>query len=344
MKEFVISDKGQGIRLDKQLMKILNNAGSGFVYKMLRKKNITLNGHKAEGNEHLKAGDIIRIYLADDTFNKFSSDKLNEGNVKGQNKKDFPDIGEITVYEDDKLLLLNKPAGILSQKAEAGDISINELCLDHLIKKNELTADRLKIFKPSVCNRLDRNTSGLIIFAKDYSMAAAVNTALKERTIHKYYLCIAEGRIAEEGRYTGYLTKDREKNRVNVSEAPVPGAAKIETVIRPIKVSQSYSLLEILLVTGRSHQIRAQLAKLGHPLLGDVKYGSTVKQSVYNKQEKRAFQQLHAYKLSIPGDMEGVLGYLAGRDFYAKVPDEMGAVIKKIFGVDINAYMEQQRP
>lgn len=368
MKEFIINETQEGIRLDKQLLKILNNAGPGFVYKMLRKKNITLNDRKADGSEHLSTGDVIRIYLSDETFDKFSEIRSPQAGFSAKStgkqdntaerdpkRKGFPPIDDITVYEDDKILLVNKPAGILSQKAADKDVSINELCLEHLIEKKELTAEKLRLFKPSICNRLDRNTSGLIIFAKDYKTAAAVNAALKDRTIHKYYLCMAEGRIEEEGHYTGYLTKDREANRVYVSKEPEPGAARIETVVRPLKITDTYTLLEVMLITGKSHQIRAQLAQLGHPLLGDVKYGSGNMHTGYNKSSSsdkrrkgndtdkdRTFQQLHAYKLSIPDDTEGALAYLAGHDFTARVPAGMEALIKDIFGVDINAYMEQQ--
>ena len=332
MKEFVITDAEQGIRLDKQLLKILNLAGSGFIYKLLRKKNITLNGRRAEGNEHLASGDIIRIYLAEDTFNKFSSDRKMKDVM--QDTGLIPDISKIMVYEDDKLLLVNKPVGILSQKAAASDVSINELCLRYLIDKKELTSEKLRIFKPSVCNRLDRNTSGIVIFAKTYSIAAAVNAALKYRTLHKYYLCIAEGRLNETVRYKGYLRKDRSANKVYISGEPAERAAAIETGIKPLKTADSYTLLEVELITGKSHQIRAQLAAIGHPLLGDVKYGGGI---VNNNA-----QFLHAYKLVVPEDADTELKYLAGNTFTATPPVRMENMIRDIFGVDINAYMEQQ--
>ncbi len=147
----MITEKEQGIRLDKQLLKILNHAGTGFIYKMLRKKNITLNGKKAEGKERLDHGDVIRIYLSDETFDKFSAEKYPVISAEQGNKTDnadLPEISSMIVFEDERLLLINKPAGILSQKASADDISVNELCLDHLIKKGELTSESIKIFKP----------------------------------------------------------------------------------------------------------------------------------------------------------------------------------------------------
>ena len=336
MKEFVITEKEQGIRLDKQLLKILNLAGTGFIYKMLRKKNITLNGKKAEGNERLVHGDVIRIYLSDETFDKFSAEKYPVINTEQGNKTDndeLPEISSMIVFEDERLLLINKPAGILSQKAAADDISVNELCLDHLIMKGELTSESIKIFKPSVCNRLDRNTSGLIIFGKDYRTATAVNAALKDRTIHKYYLCIAEGSMGSGGRHIGYLSKDKKTNKVKVYSEPSEGTVRIETYIKPLENTPEHTLAQIDLITGRSHQIRAQLAELGHPLLGDRKYGGRGNSGYF----------LHAYKLSIPRDTEGELKYLAGRTFTAEPPAGMGSIIRDLFKVDINAYMEQQR-
>lgn len=335
MKEFVIAETEQGIRLDKQLLKILDRAGTGFIYKMLRKKNITLNGKKAEGKERLYHGDVIRIYLSNETFEKFSSDKYpgkNTGTKSAADKDSSSGISSRIIFEDEKLLLVNKPVGILSQKAAADDISINELCLDHLINKGELTPERLKIFKPSVCNRLDRNTSGIIIFAKDYRTNAAVNAALKERTIHKYYLGVAEGRVEKSGIHVGYLSKDRRSNKSEIHPEPSDRSVRIETYIRPLETAAEHTLLEIDLITGRSHQIRAQLSELGHPLLGDKKYGG----------HGRGGYCLHAYKLCIPGSTEGELKYLAGRTFTARPPEGMGSIIRDLFKVDTDAYMEQQ--
>ena len=352
MREFVITESEQGVRLDKQLLKILDRSGSGFVHKMLRKKNITLNDCKADGSERLKAGDIIKIFLSEETFDKFASDKMQFAvrNLSGVELKD------IIIYEDNRLLLVNKPAGILSQKALPTDISINELCLQYLTDRNELTPENLRMFKPSVCNRLDRNTSGLIIFAKDYKMSAAVNSALKERTIHKYYLCVAEGSLKEGGHYTGYLRKNRQENMVFISGKPSEGAARIESEIRPLLTGEAYTLAEVKLITGKSHQIRAQLSSLGHPLLGDRKYGGTStaafdtasgrilpdrgNKSSTDKSAKGQF--LHAYRLEIPSDIKGELEYLAGRNFTAMPSLRMEKIIRDIFGVEINAYMEQQ--
>ena len=335
MKEYRIGPQDEGIRLDKQLNKILDSAGTGFIYKMLRKKNITLNDKKALGSEHLKSGDIIKIFLADETFDKFSSgDKAG----KLDDIKDAPggdlSINDRIIYEDDDILIFDKPAGLLSQKAGAGDISVNELCLKYLKDKGEITNESLKLFKPSVCNRLDRNTSGLIIFAKTYKVAALFSSALKERTIHKFYLCIVKGRLDEEGRAAAYLKKDEKSNMVRLFDKPVDGASAIETVYRPLAATDGYTLLEVELITGKSHQIKAQMAHLGHPLIGDYKYGDRHLNDELKERFGTCSQALHAYKLVIPGDTDTDLSAYSGT-YTAPPPKDMEELIKGLLDFDI---------
>ena len=332
MKEFPIGTNEEGIRLDKQLKKILNNASSGFIYKMLRKKNITLNDKKAAGDEHLKSGDIIKIYLSDETFDRFSARETGD---------DIPDVsmaGDLSgliIYEDDDVIFLNKPAGLLSQKASKDDISVNELCISYLKDKGELNDDKLKVFKPSVCNRLDRNTSGLIIFAKNYRTAAAFSRSLKERLIQKYYLCIVSGRIDKAGEGSAYLNKDERTNRVTVRDKGKENDHEIRTAYKPLYTNGEYSLLLIDLITGKPHQIRAQMAAMGHPLLGDYKYGNRkLNDAIKNKFGLKA-QLLHAYRLVIPGDNED-LKDLAGT-YTAPPPDNMDKIISGLLKRDLKS-------
>ena len=164
MKQFTISPNESGQRFDKYLKKLLSNASGSFVYKMLRKKNITLNDRKADGTEKLNAGDLVKLFLSDETFEKFSGkDETNSGYMKLKSI----DSGRLqVVYEDDDVIIINKPSGMLSQKAVPEDISANEYILSYLIRKGALSEEQLKTFKPSICNRLDRNTSGLLIAGK----------------------------------------------------------------------------------------------------------------------------------------------------------------------------------
>ncbi len=323
MKEFRIDEKEAGLRLDKQLLKILNNSGSGFIYKMLRKKNITLNGAKASGSEHLKAGDVIRIYFSDETFFKLSGKRIETITDLSSDH----DIAGMIIFENEDILILNKPAGLLSQKASVLDVSLNELCIRYLIDKNELTEEKISVFKPSVCNRLDRNTSGLIIFAKNYSAAASLSEMLKMRELKKYYLCLVKGRVEKSERTDGYLVKDESKNRVSVYSDPREGASHIITEYTPVEIFKEATLLKVKLVTGKTHQIRAHLAFTGHPIFGDEKYGDRKINALIRDRYGIKHQMLHSYRLIIPDNAKGCLNELSGMSFEAPLPEEYNSVI-----------------
>lgn len=324
MKEFVITEKDAGSRLDKQLHKILGNCGSGFIYKMLRKKNITLNGSKAEGNEHLITGDVIRIYFSDETFDKLAGSKtfMMTGVSKGYR------ADKLIVHEDEDIIILNKPAGLLSQKASDADVSVNELCIGYLLDKNEITDDSLMMFRPSICNRLDRNTSGLIIFAKNYPAAAAVSEMLKYRTVHKYYKCLVKGHIENSERIDGYILKNKASNKVEIFREPKDGAYKIITSYVPLEANEEYTLLEVELITGKSHQIRAHLSSIGHPIIGDHKYGDRSVNLFFKDRFGIDHQMLHAYKLVMPSMSDGCLCKLSEGEFEAPLPDDFKSLLK----------------
>lgn len=323
MKEFRIEEKDAGLRLDKQLLKILNNCSSGFIYKMLRKKNITLNGSKADGSEHLKAGDVIRIYFSDETFLKLSGSRMQKMPVLSADN----DIAGMIVFENEDMIILNKPAGLLSQKASAKDVSLNELCIRYLIDKNELSEERLSVFKPSVCNRLDRNTSGLIIFAKNYTAAVSLSEMLKMRELEKYYMCLVSGRIERSERIDGYLIKDESKNKVSIYSVPHEGASHIITEYTPVDILKGCTLLKVKLVTGKSHQIRAHLSSIGHPILGDEKYGDKKLNALLRERFDIKHQMLHSFRLVIPDKAEGCLKEIAGMSFEAPFPKEFDPVM-----------------
>lgn len=301
MKQFEITKENEGQRFDKFLSRILSNGGMSFIYKMLRKKNFTLNDKKATGKEILKEFDVVKLYISDETYDKFKTDinnvpkslEKNKGKVK---RNDFClDI----VYEDENIILVNKPEGILSQKATKDDISINEYILDYLFRSDKLSADKLTNYKPSVINRLDRNTTGIIIGAKTLKAARVLSDALKNRTIHKFYKCIVHGKFEGDGTYKAYLQKNVDINKVLISEEKKSAQDElIETDYKLIEYDESRdtSLLEVNLITGKSHQIRAHLAYLGFPIVGDRKYGA----SELNKRFSARNQLLHAYKIVFP--------------------------------------------
>ncbi len=327
-----VSKNEAGQRFDKLLIKIFNKTTAAFIFKMLRKKNITLNGKKATGSEHLAENDEIKLFISDDTLSKFS-DRFS-GNAESVNpgikslKKD-----EI-VYEDTDILIVNKPVGELSQKAEGSDVSINERIAEYLKDsyKNES-------FKPSVCNRIDRNTSGLIIAGKSLLGLQRAAELLRNHKLKKYYLCIAAGSFDKRMHLKAYIKKDEKTNKVQVQEAEKEGFDRIEAEYIPLIASKDYTFLAVRLITGKPHQIRAHMASLGHVLLGDSKYGFKQKDEL-----KIRHQLLHAFLLKFPDD-ESVLKTLSGKTVKCMPPAEFMKILDKLFTKEKaeNAILEFER-
>ena len=326
MREIVIEKNEAGQRLDKFLAKYMNEASKSFFYKMMRKKNITLNGKKCEGNEKLAEGDVVKLFLAEDTIEKFSSVQVQEV------KKVDLDI----LYEDDEIILVNKPAGMLSQKAKETDESLVEYLIDYLLGSGKLTESGLRAFRPSVCNRLDRNTSGIVAAGKSLAGLQMLSGVFKDRSIHKYYQCLVSGEIRDVKTVDGWLLKDEKKNQVRILtdvEAKRFGGRggdeepkRIRTKYEPIATDGRFTLLKVTLLTGRSHQIRAHLASLGHPIVGDFKYGGVSKVNPSGRTVK--YQLLHSYRLEFPKLAEPFV-YLSGRVFEAPLPGYFGSVLKE---------------
>ncbi|MCR4842791.1 MAG: RluA family pseudouridine synthase [Eubacterium sp.] len=317
MKEIKITKTQAGTRLDRLLKRYLSKAPSGFIYKMLRKKNIKVNGSKAAGDLVLNEGDVINIYLSDETVEKFGSESKTAPAVNVPE----PEI----VYEDDNIVIINKPAGVLSQRDRSGAYSVNDQLIAHLRRTGEVNDESLEIFAPSIVNRLDRNTSGIVLCGKTHDALKALSEMMRERTAGKYYKCVVSGVLSAEGRLRGYLVKDERTNRVSVSPKEAQGGSYIETVYRPIETWGDYTLMEVELVTGKSHQIRAHLSSIGHPLVGDNKYGGKRLPPI-----KR--QALHAYKISFPR-MQGEFSYLSGRSFEAILPKDFKELTKYLVSI-----------
>ncbi len=346
MLEVTITSKDAGQRLDKYLHRILPNASGGFIYKMLRKKNITLNGRKAEGGEKINAQDSVTLFFSDETLRKFMGHGLYDSLHKNTREakqdartapKERPHIiqsaateyeaayrkidGVSVLYENEHILLVNKPAGILSQKAAPNDLSLNEWLVGRLLHAQAVTNRDLALYKPSVCNRLDRNTSGIVLCAKSLQGAQLFSKLLKDRTLHKYYQMYVKGSVTQAQLIEGYLIRDEAHNRVRIeTQKPSEGEASyIRTAYRPLADAGDKTLLEVELITGKTHQIRAHLASIGHPLLGDYKYGDKTWNDIYRDKYGVKAQLLHAYKIVFP-PLEKPFEDLSCRMFTADIP------------------------
>lgn len=293
MKELRITDLEAGQRLDKYLDRYLSNAGSGFIYKMLRKKNITLNDKKAGGGEKLNSGDVIKIFFKDETLNAFTGKNEAKGNI---------DYGRyISVcYEDENILIVDKPKNVLSQKASKDDVSMCEYITAYLLDSGALTQSQLETFHPGVCNRLDRNTSGLLAAGKTISGLQELSRAFADRTIEKYYVALVAGKVDNRKTVSGYLVKDEKTNKVTITDKYYQGADQIITEYIPVVPGRNLSLVKIHLHTGKTHQIRAHMASEGFPLVGDFKYGSKNVNEYFKNKYKLKSQLLHSYQMIIP--------------------------------------------
>ena len=299
MKEFIIQKNEENQRFDKYLKKLLPNASTSFLYKMMRKKNIVINKKKVEGNEKLKAGDVVSIFLSDETFEKFHVN-LEELKKEYDNLKSLNLKGLKVIYEDDEMIVADKPYNMLSQKASGKDLSANEYILGYMINKGELSFEEFQTFRPSVVNRLDRNTTGLLLFGKTLNALQQLGEGIRERSIEKYYRAIVAGELKEELELKGYLLKDEKTNKVSFHKEQVEGSDYIETGVKPLVSKNGLTLVEIHLVTGKTHQIRLHLSTIGHPILGDMKYGDEKINKQYYESNKVNHQLLHAYRLEFP--------------------------------------------
>ncbi len=321
MKEIIIGKNESDQRIDRFLKKYFSKAPQSFIYKMLRKKNIKLNGKKVNPDTIIVEGDIIQLYLADETIDKFvAKDEVIKSSL----------ILNI-IYEDENIILINKPVGILSHSAnkDYGNNIVDSL-IHYLYVKGEYNPRIEKTFTPAICNRLDRNTSGIIIGAKNYETLKMINEGIKNEEIHRYYKTIVKGIIDKEVLLEGYLVKDEELNKVQVSKEPIRDSKRIVTKLVPITNSKEYTLLEIQLITGRTHQIRAHLASIGHPVIGDTKYGDKITNEFFKQKYGLESQFLHSYKVVFHG-LDKPLDYLNNRQFIGEFNKKFQKIERKLF-------------
>ena len=309
MREIIIGKNDAGQRIDKFLTKKFKNLPISMMYKLIRKKKITVNRKRVQENQILCEGDKILIFAPDDLF---------EENAP----KTFKTSADIKVaYEDENIIIVDKEAGVLvhSDTQEDGDTLIDRISF-YLINKGEYSPEKENSFSPALCNRIDRNTEGLVIAAKNAQALREMNEIIKERQIQKLYLAAVHGTLEpKSGEISVNLQKDSDKNMVFVKKNASRDTKKAVTKYKTIAISQKrdLSLLEIELITGRTHQIRASFAHIGHPLLGDGKYA-------VNKKDREIgykSQALCAYSLTFKGcKKSALLGYLDGLTINAQKP------------------------
>lgn len=297
MKKLTINKNDSGQRLDKFLTKYLVNIPQSMLYKGLRKNCVRVNGkHVKDGKYFLQCGDELTLYFSDEFFDR--PDTFSAGN------------GDIdVVYEDDNIILINKEKGIVVHSDDRGttDTLLSRM-QSYLYKKGEYSPDREHSFAPSFCNRLDRNTSGIIIGAKNAETLRIINEKIRSREIQKLYLCIVDGIPEQNGYIEAYLTRGEKK--VSVTDTETENSKNIKTRYNLIAQKDDMALIEVEIETGRTHQIRAQMAHIGHPLRGDRKYGSKHSCPI----------NLASYKLKFDFKTDaGVLNYLCGREFQMTV-------------------------
>ena len=310
MKEIQIGQNDAGQRLDRFLAKAVPLLPAFLAQKYIRIKRIKRNGGRVERDTRLQTGDVLQLYINDEFF-----DKPREDNAFLTVATPKLNI----VYEDEHLLLVDKRPGLAVHPHDGAEYG--RTLIDHiqayLYQKREWRPREENSFTPALCNRIDRNTGGIVIAAKTAEALRVMNQKIKDREMDKRYLAIVEGTPKpREGSLKGYLFKDEKKNRVFVTDTPKPGAKSCQTNYKVLESRNGLSLVECQLITGRTHQIRAQFAHAGHPLLGDGKYGKL------DKRFDRTYQALYSYQLTFTFTTEAEsLGYLNGKSFQVQEVD-----------------------
>lgn len=313
MKKYFINEQEAGLTLEKYVKKVLNVAPLSFIYKLFRKKDVKVNGHWQNEKYILSFGDEISIYIKDEQLEDFAKKAVVESNNQ---------IANNIVYEDKNILIVNKPRGVLTQPDSSNEISLDKMVCEYYAKDiNE------GVFKPGPVHRLDRNTSGLIVFGKNVESLQYLSEVFKNHElVAKHYLALVVGDVENGGLIDKSLYKSS-NNTVYVSDKEEAKPAK--TIYNVLERFGDYTLVDLILLTGRSHQIRVHMASVGHPVVGDEKYGDFKVNKMFYDKYKLKNQFLHAYELCF-GEVEEPIRYLRNTNFTADLPKEFTDILKDL--------------
>lgn len=320
-------------RIDKVVKKILKNAPLSFIYKMFRNKDVKVNNKKVDISYKLQENDLVTIYIKPDLLEEFSKapevDSENKALSKSHLKSFKFDIP--IIYEDDNLMIVNKPRGLLVHGDEQDKKkTLLNMFLNYLIVKNEYDPSNNPTFTPCLVHRLDRNTSGIVLLAKTYQASVILQELIKEKdNLRKTYLTLVKGRVDQEGKIDLNLVKDSKTNLVKVAKKNDKLGKQAITLYKRKKLYSDTSLVEVELVTGRTHQIRAHFKAIDHPIVGDAKYGDFSLNKEFESFYNFKNQFLHAYKIEFK-DVPSPLDYLSNRTFVAKLPENEEYILERL--------------
>lgn len=321
MQKFIVSENESGQTLEKFVRKVLAVAPLSFIYKAFRKKDVKVNGHWEKEKFIVNANDEVTIYVTDQQMSDFESNPVYQANSE---------IEPWIIYEDKNLLLVNKPRGVLVQKDDkATSKALDQMVVEYLIAKGEYDPKKDKAFKPGPAHRLDRNTSGIVMFGKNHDTLVYLFELLKEHElIGKHYISLVCGEVEEDGVVEAPLRKNFDLHKVVVAKVK-DGAKPAKTIYHVMKRYNGYTLLDLTLVTGRTHQIRVHMSYIRHHVIGDSKYGDFKINNEFAKKYNFHDQFLHASELHF-GKLKYPLEYLSSKSFKAEMPEEYTNILNQL--------------
>lgn len=323
MKEYLVNKKDENQTLEKYIRKTLYFLPLSFIYKLFRKKDIKVNRHWGKRDYIVKENDTVSIYIKDEDFDYY---KLNKST---KTYKKIDEISSYIVYEDSNILIINKPQGLLVQPDSTSFKSLDEMVINYLYFKDEIDPINNSITGIGPAHRIDRNTSGLIIFGKNISALHLLVDCLKDKNkIEKHYLALCKGIVNKEGIITAPILKIEKNNHV-VIDFDSNESKEAKTQYKLIETYNNYSLVEFILLTGRTHQIRIHSSYINHPVIGDNKYGDFALNKEFKQKYNISHQMLHSYKIRF-NEIDGVLSYLKNKEFYGELPTNFITVLNDL--------------